>query len=1281
MQIRLTVLAPRSGQSRGAAAGAPAPGTAPGAQQSAPAVCDVLVTAPAGTALAAVASGLAAAVQGSPETTGTVVVYAGRERLDAQRCALGEPPLVDGAVLSLQYPADEDAPELSDRLQLQVVAGPDAGGVHLLHGGRIRIGRSQDADVPLDDPDVSRTHCTVTLTEDGLVTVADPGSTNGTTLDGEDVGPREVRLVPGALLRIGESALRLTQPGAHESALTTAPDGEGHLRVSRTPAPAPSPPPPGRFGGGASHHRVSGRAAGASAQGGYAAVPAQGRGPDPSYGRPGAATAGPTASGGGATPPGGAYGPPSHGGHDPFAGNADRTHGSGRIIGTSDRIDGIGAVPGGRGAGAGPSAADPADARREASGRRGGIGGWARRLAGGRNEPAPEHTGGSTATTPARAGDAAARTAASPGAGAATGPGGGTGASASFAVAPGAWPDAATLLLTALLPGPRLWERGPDHPESLVLRLGTADRSTPDGTGLLPAVPVTVGLREAGSLGLAGPRARLAGLARSVVAQLAALHSPTDLEIVLISADRSRAVEERVREWGWLGWLPHLRPGHGQDCRLLLAYDREQTSARVAELVRRTEEGPLEAGGPRTVVIVDGDPGTAGLREPVARLAAHGTAHGIHLLCLAETAAASPLSPVEATYGAACAAAPAFRECGAVALLSGDVATAVRVLRTAGGRSAGHGTLASVDAVSAAWAERFARALAPLRTDAADAGAGFGAGGAPAGGRPGRLSAAVLPPTARLLDELGLARATPASLMARWASAADDDQAPGATRAWAVLGAGPRGPVCADLATDGPHLLIEGPAGSGRTELLRSAAASLCAAARPDRLGLVLVDGAGGERGEGLRACTELPHVTTHLVASDPVRMREFAQALGAELKRRDELLGGLDFADWHAGRPEGAEAAEGVAERLVAQRRAPSADARRAVVPGSRSADAHTGGTGYGTPGGPPVPPRTDQDPGAGLLDSRSTRSRAGHGREGHESGPVPRGTATGTAAHDAGRAPGDATAADRPAPGRQPTAEDRAPGAVPYGQPRQPGAPYASLGAQRGEARAHAAGDAPRHDPRADVETPRTGTLRLRPAATRERERQASAQTAGGPSPLPRLVVLVDDLDALVAPALGSPGRPSAGSVVRALEAVARHGERLGVHLVATSARPDRTADTELARGERLLRVVLDPQPVAPAPEEPAPGRGRLLHPDGTVTPFQGGRVTGRIPRTATQRPTVVPLEWARMGDPPTRRPVRELGNGPTDLALLASALDRAARTVNAVPLPPLVTPQEVR
>ncbi|MFE6667688.1 FHA domain-containing protein [Streptomyces sp. NPDC057697] len=1181
MQIRLTVLAPRSGQTPARA-------------------CDVLVTAPPGTALATVASNLAAAVLGPDGSlgSGAVVLFAGRERLDAQRCALGEPPLVDGAVLSLQVPGEDEAVDDAVPARLHVVAGPDAGGVHLLHGGRVRIGRSADADVPLDDPDVSRLHCAVTVSADGLVAVADLGSTNGTLLDGEEVRERPVRLKPGALLRLGESTLRLTS-GAPAPTLATAPDGEGHLRVSGT--------------------------AGAD------------DGPGHGYALPVAPAPTPR--------------------EDPGAALAYEED--------EGRADGRGRTAAGR-----PAPDDGAL-------RRGGIGAWARRLAGGRGEPVHEATpDGAEASDPLFPATSAAP----------SGPAG-----------PSAWPDPAAVLLTALGPGPRLWERGTGHPEALVVRLGTTDRAE------LPAVPVTVGLREAGSLGLAGPRTRLAGLARSAVAQLAALHSPADLEIVLISTDRARGADERRREWAWLGWLPHLRPAHGQDCRLLLAYDREQATARVTELVRRLDDGPLGPGwasldrstvaeaarrytGPYTVLVVDGDPGSAALRENTARLAAVGAAAGIHLICLAETPAATPTSPVAATYEAACHASIAFRECGAVAMLSGDVATALRLLRTADGQAAGRGTVATVDAVSAHWAERFGRALAPLRTEGSAA-------------AHGRSSAAALPTTARLLDELGLARATPASLMARWASTADDQpgatvrgsgrwaggtggdgrgsdrteqprgtgprvgaqrmggaprpdeyapgsgrtpypgsenathigapgrslapddgheapgsgrtpypdsgrtpypggspgriggqrhggapaRAPGAEagtgartgggdragdgpgdgglragasgrganrvsgprgddtpriaargaesaaatapaegaapavvgRPVVVLGAGPRGAVSVDLSEEGPHLLIEGPAGSGRTELLRAVAASLAAAARPDLLGILLVDGAG-DRGEGLAPCTELPHAFTHLAASDPVRMREFAQALGGELKRRAELLGPHDFTEWHHRQE--------VARRMVGQ---------------------------------------------------------------------------------------------------RPPTAAE-----------------------QRG-----------------DVDTPMSGTLRLRPAAR---------PSDPGPSPLPRLVVLVDDFDALVAPALGSPGRPAAGSVVRALEAVAREGGRLGVHLVAASARPERTEDTDLAHGARL-RIVLDAPVVPPSPESPAPGRGRLGHPDGRVTPFQGGRVTGRIPRTATLRPTVVPLEWERMGDPPTRRPVRELGNGPTDLALLASALEWAARSVNAEPIAP--------
>ncbi|MYW33140.1 FtsK/SpoIIIE domain-containing protein, partial [Streptomyces sp. SID2119] len=147
----------------------------------------------------------------------------------------------------------------------------------------------------------------------------------------------------------------------------------------------------------------------------------------------------------------------------------------------------------------------------------------------------------------------------------------------------------------------------------------------------------------------------------------------------------------------------------------------------------------------------------------------------------------------------------------------------------------------------------------------------------------------------------------------------------GAGRPVLVLGAGPRGALSVDLADEGPHLLIEGPAGSGRTELLRAIAASLASSARPDRLGILLVDGAGGKPEEhgssapGLLPCTELPHVSTHLVASDPVRMREFAQALGGELKRRAELLGPLDFAAWHARHAEAAQQEE--SRRVVGQR------------------------------------------------------------------------------------------------------------------------------------------------------------------------------------------------------------------------------------------------------------------------------------------------------------------------------------------------------------------------
>ncbi|MER7400884.1 FtsK/SpoIIIE domain-containing protein, partial [Streptomyces sp. NPDC000151] len=312
-------------------------------------------------------------------------------------------------------------------------------------------------------------------------------------------------------------------------------------------------------------------------------------------------------------------------------------------------------------------------------------------------------------------------------------------------------------------------------------------------------------------------------------------------------------------------------------------------------------------------------------------------------------------------------------------------------------------------------------------------------------GRSTRSAAVPLPDSSRLLDELGLARATPASLMARWAAAADSEEPAAA----AVLGAGPHGPVHADPAADGCHFLLEGGPGTGKTELLRSIAASLAAADRPDLLSLVLVDGAGTERGDGLRLCTDLPHVTAHLAASDPVRMREFAQALVSELKRRAEILGGTGFAEWRAKHV--------AAPRVVGPRR--SAEGRTAAAAAGPAAEVP----------GSPAPATQD----SGLLDTPATHTLRLRPRERTQGAP-------------------GAEGAERPA----------------------------------------AAGDG----------------------------------LAAVP-PMTRLFVIVDDFDALVAPALGSTGRPAAGSVVRALEAVAREGAALGVHLIASTGHPDRTAATATA------------------------------------------------------------------------------------------------------------------
>ncbi|GAB3593310.1 FtsK/SpoIIIE domain-containing protein [Angustibacter peucedani] len=173
------------------------------------------------------------------------------------------------------------------------------------------------------------------------------------------------------------------------------------------------------------------------------------------------------------------------------------------------------------------------------------------------------------------------------------------------------------------------------------------------------------------------------------------------------------------------------------------------------------------------------------------------------------------------------------------------------------------------DGVGPAWAEQVARSLAPLR-------------------EPGRGDGATaLPPRSHLLPLLELGPEPAESLRARWS------RRPRSTTA--VLGSGVAGPVSIDLVHDGPHALVAGTTGSGKSELLQTLVASLAAANRPDELAFVLVDYKGGA---AFRDCAALPHVSGLVTDLDDQLAARALASLQAELTRRERLLHAVGASD-----------------------------------------------------------------------------------------------------------------------------------------------------------------------------------------------------------------------------------------------------------------------------------------------------------------------------------------------------------------------------------------------
>lgn len=170
--------------------------------------------------------------------------------------------------------------------------------------------------------------------------------------------------------------------------------------------------------------------------------------------------------------------------------------------------------------------------------------------------------------------------------------------------------------------------------------------------------------------------------------------------------------------------------------------------------------------------------------------------------------------------------------------------------------------------------EPLARALAPLR---------------------GSEDSDSTPPGSVRLSEV-LADATilqsdgPQTIGARWRASRADPYLLGAP-----IGQGPGGVMHIDLRADGPHGLVAGTTGSGKSELLRTLVTSLALHHPPDRLTFLLVDYKGGAAFAPVAA---LPHVVGLVSDLGPATAHRALISLRAEVRRRERIVAAAGASD-----------------------------------------------------------------------------------------------------------------------------------------------------------------------------------------------------------------------------------------------------------------------------------------------------------------------------------------------------------------------------------------------
>jgi len=427
-------------------------------------------------------------------------------------------------------------------------------------------------------------------------------------------------------------------------------------------------------------------------------------------------------------------------------------------------------------------------------------------------------------------------------------------------------PEAAALPGRVLNRHPALWNRREDSEDFLAFRVGIGPvparlsgklndggerdvtfeaRKEVDSRRTLDEMPVCVPLDGVGLSAIVGPRDAVDATVRAAVLRLCCDHSPADLSVAAILGP------DRAHHETWIRWLPHGTRRIGGIASVAVgAADGQALLDRLS-----ADEG----GRGQTVCLVDE---AAGLpRRAVAAVAAVAVERRLHVIWMGE----SPTSAPTATELIVDLTASVPSEVAVADATKPDAEPPRAVAHMARRDRAGVQLITQVDQLSLGEAWRMARTMTSYIDDAA-----------------------VLPADTALPDVVRLpdlapdldAMDSPAAVIERW-------QASRGLRA--QLGAGVDGVVTLDLRDDGPHALVGGTTGSGKSELLQTLICSLALNNPPSRMTFLLVDYKGGA---AFRECADLPHTVGYITDLNPALVKRALTSLGAEITAREELLG-----------------------------------------------------------------------------------------------------------------------------------------------------------------------------------------------------------------------------------------------------------------------------------------------------------------------------------------------------------------------------------------------------